>query len=111
MQTDNKIVTILYCKDKMTKAELINEIIEDTGIDRTTVTVTIESFMKQVKNATIDGETIFLRGFGSFGSKKRAAKLARNISANTALLVPACKIPSFKPAKEFVTAVKESTKE
>jgi DNA-binding protein HU-beta len=95
----------------MTKAELINVIVEDTGIDRPTVAAAIESFMGQVKKTTINGDTIFLRGFGSFGSKKRAAKLARNISTNTTLMVPACSIPVFKPSKDFVISVKENTKE
>ena len=95
----------------MTKAELINAISEDTGIDRPTIAAALESFMKQVKDATVNGETIYLRGFGSFGLKKRAAKLARNISTNTALMVPSCSIPAFKPAKEFATTVKNSTRE
>lgn len=55
----------------------------------------------------IAGNEVFLRGFGSFIIKKRAEKVARNISKNTTITIPAHSIPAFKPAKSFLAAVKE----
>ena len=54
------------------------------------------------------GENVYLRGFGTFHIKHRAEKVARNISKNTTIVIPAHNVPAFKPAKEFVDKVKES---
>ena len=52
------------------------------------------------------GNNVYLRGFGSFIVKTRAAKTGRNISKNTTIKIPAHNIPAFKPAKVFVEGVK-----
>jgi len=94
----------------MTKADIVNEISKNTGIEKVTVLKTVESFMETVKDSLIDGKNVYLRGFGSFVVKKRAEKTARNISKNTTIIIPAHNIPSFKPAKTFVSKVKKSVK-
>lgn len=91
----------------MTKADIINEISKKTGIDRTTVLTTVETFMDVVKDSLSEEKNVYLRGFGSFIVKERAQKTARNISKNTTIIIPAHNIPAFKPAKTFVTAVKK----
>jgi len=58
----------------------------------------------------VEGEGVFIRGFGSFVNKKRAKKIARNISTNTAIILDAHYIPSFKPSKKFIKSVKENNK-
>ncbi len=90
----------------MTKAELVNQIAAQTGYDRVTVLNVVESFMENVKASVEKEENVYLRGFGSFITKTRKEKLARNISKGTTLIVPEHKIPAFKPAKEFVKSVK-----
>jgi DNA-binding protein HU-beta len=92
----------------MKKADLINMISDQTGIPKVDVLVTLESFFVNVKDTLIDGENIYIRGFGSFITKKRAAKLGRNIKKNTSVYIPEHYVPSFKPAKEFVDEVKKS---
>jgi DNA-binding protein HU-beta len=94
----------------MTKAEVINEIAEKTGIDKADVTTTVEAFFTVVKNSMSEGHNIYVRGFGSFINKKRAKKVARNISKNTAIIIDEHYIPSFKPAKVFVEKIKVSNK-
>ena len=94
----------------MTKAELIREISEKTGIDRAVVDATIEAFMTSVKEHIIKKETVSLRGFGNFITKRRAAKVARNISKNTAINLPAHYIPKFRPSKLFSEKVKKAVK-
>lgn len=94
----------------MTKAEVINEIAEKTGIDKADVTATVEAFFTVVKNSMSEGNNIYVRGFGSFINKKRAKKVARNISKNTAIIIDEHYIPSFKPAKIFVDKIKGSSK-
>ena len=94
----------------MTKAEIISEIAEKTGLEKADVTTAVEAFFTVVKDSMIDGNNIYVRGFGSFVNKKRARKVARNISQNTSLIIDEHFIPSFKPAKSFVQAVKASDK-
>ena len=91
----------------MTKAEIVAEIAKQTGVEKTVVMSVVEAFMESVKDSMIAGNEVFLRGFGSFIIKKRAEKVARNISKNTTITIPAHSIPAFKPAKSFWAAVKE----
>lgn len=91
----------------MTKADIVNEIAKNTGIDKATVLNIVESFMDAVKNSLSNDENVYLRGFGSFIVKKRAQKTARNISKNTTIIIPEHNIPAFKPAKTFVSQVKK----
>ncbi|MBL6666731.1 MAG: integration host factor subunit beta [Flavobacteriaceae bacterium] len=90
----------------MTKADVVNNISDQLGIDKTDVQATVESFMKEIKNSLESGENVYLRGFGSFIIKTRAEKTGRNISKNVAVNIPAHNIPAFKPAKVFTNGVK-----
>ena len=90
----------------MTKAEIVTEIAAKTGIEKEVVIQVIEGMMETIKTSMINGEEVFLRGFGSFIIKHRAEKTARNISKNTTMIIPAHNIPAFKPAKSFVEKLK-----
>ena len=92
----------------MTKADLITKIADQTGIDKADVSTALETFFSVVKDQLTKGENIYVRGFGSFVNKKRAAKVARNISKNTAIEIPEHFVPSFKPAKIFTEQVKSA---
>ncbi len=94
----------------MTKADIINDIAEKTGIEKLVVQASVEAFMKSVRNSMEKGENVYLRGFGSFIVKKRAEKTGRNISKNTTIIIPAHYIPAFKPAKTFTDEVKKNVK-
>ncbi len=94
----------------MTKADLVNEIAKQTGIEKVAVKKTVESFMENIKDALKNEKNVYLRGFGSFIVKKRAEKTARNISKNTTIIIPEHFIPAFKPAKTFINEVKNNVK-
>jgi DNA-binding protein HU-beta len=94
----------------MTKADIVNEVSKNTGIEKVTVQKAVEAFMETVKDSLTEGRNVYLRGFGSFIVKRRAEKTARNISKNTTIIIPEHFIPSFKPAKTFVAQVKEQVK-
>lgn len=91
----------------MTKAEIVNEIATKTGFDKNAVQTVVEAFMNTVKGSLSKNDNVYLRGFGSFIVKERAEKTARNISKNQTIIIPAHKIPAFKPCKTFVNAVKK----
>ncbi len=94
----------------MTKADIVSNIVEETGLERAEALKAVESFMTTIKSSLSKGDNVYLRGFGSFIVKERAEKTGRNISKNTAIIIPAHNIPSFKPAKTFVEDVKENVK-
>ena len=90
----------------MTKAEIVNEIANKTGFEKNQVQTVVEAFMTSVKGSLAKNDNVYLRGFGSFIVKERAEKTARNISKKTTIIIPAHKIPAFKPCKTFVNVVK-----
>lgn len=91
----------------MTKAEIVNEIANQTGIEKIQVQSVVEAFMSSVKGSLANGNPVYLRGFGSFIIKHRAQKAARNITAKTTMVIPAHDVPAFKPAKSFVAELKK----
>jgi DNA-binding protein HU-beta len=94
----------------MRKADIVNIIADKTGIPKVDVLVTLETLFKEVKSQLSNGENIYVRGFGSFITKKRAAKIGRNIKRNVAVHIPEHYIPAFKPSKEFMAEVKTNFK-
>ncbi len=94
----------------MTKAEIVSNIAEKSGLEKADVLRVVEDLMVEVKDALESGTNVYLRGFGSFIVKKRAEKTGRNITKNTTIKIPAHNIPAFKPAKIFVEGVKSKVK-
>jgi len=90
----------------MTKADIVADIADETGLERVEALKAVEAFMASVKTSLSQGQNVYLRGFGSFIVKERAEKTGRNISKNTAIIIPAHSVPAFKPAKTFVEEVK-----
>lgn len=93
----------------MRKADIISEISEKTGVPKVDVLVTLEAFFKEVKDSLAEGENIYIRGFGSFITKTRAAKIGRNIKKNVAIEIPEHQIPAFKPSKMFMEMLKQKS--
>ena len=77
-------------------------------MDKSDVQMIAEKLMNEIKNSLKNNENVYLRGFGSFIVKKRAEKTGRNISKNTAVVIPAHNIPAFKPSKTFANSVKQN---
>ena len=90
----------------MTKADIVSEIAKSTGVEKVQVQAIVEAFMESIKASLTQKNNVYLRGFGSFIVKKRAKKVARNISKNTTITIPEHNIPAFKPAKSFAAKVK-----
>ena len=91
----------------MTKAEIVNAVAKETGVEKSKVQPVVEELIKCIKGSIANREPVYLRGFGSFIIKHRAEKAARNITKNTTMTIPAHDIPAFKPAKEFVASLKK----
>ena len=92
----------------MTKAEIIDRISADTGLDKKAVSATVEAFMEEVRQSlAVRKEDVYLRGFGSFIVKHRAQKTDRNISKQTTIIIEAHDFPAFKPSKSFVAKMQQ----
>ena len=90
----------------MTKAELVHAIAIKTGYDKTTILNVVESAVENIKSTVAAGDSVYLRGFGSFTTKVRKQKIARNITKKESIVVPEHKIPAFKPSDAFAEIVK-----
>jgi len=85
----------------MTKAELVTSICARTGMNKDMALAALVASMASIKESILNGEEVTLRGFGTFGLKERKEKVARNITKNTTVIVPAHKIVTFKPSAGF----------
>ena len=94
----------------MTKAEIVAEIAQRTGLEKVNIQANVETFMEVIKDSLGKGNNVYLRGFGSFIIKRRAEKTGRNISKGTTVIIPAHNIPSFKPSKTFMNEIKVNVK-
>jgi DNA-binding protein HU-beta len=85
----------------MTKADIVNAIAKKTGIDKVSTLTVVEGFMEEIMGSMTKGENVYLRGFGSYVVKKRAAKAARHIKNETTIIIPERFVPTFKPSQYF----------
>ena len=90
----------------MRKADLINHVSETTGVSKIDVLVTVETTLQAIQQTLAAGESVFIRGFGTFAPKKRAAKKGRNIKKGEPVHIPAHSVPHFKPGAEFKAKLK-----
>lgn len=101
-----------HCQKKivMTKADIVSHVSNRTGVEKAVIQNVVEQLMEVIKTSMIEGENIYLRGFGSFILKRRAQKKARNISKGSTIIIPEHYIPYFKPARSFLYEIKAKTK-
>ena len=90
----------------MTKSELVDMIAErHGGINRRETEVVVNTIFAVIGDALAAGDHVELRGFGSFVTKKRNARIGRNPRTGEAVMVPAKTVPHFKPGKELRESV------
>ena len=89
----------------MTKAEIVEQIAQMTGLTKTDTALVVEGMIETLKDALIDGATIEIRGFGTFKIKQRAARRARNPRTGEPVDIPAKFVPTFKPSRDLKDAV------
>ena len=86
----------------MTKSELVDAVVELEGqITRREAEVVVNNILAAIGDALGRGERVELRGFGSFYTKERDARVGRNPKTGASVQVPAKIVPQFKPGKEL----------
>lgn len=85
----------------MTKADLVNEVAEQTGFTKTDVHMICEKLLEVIKNALAKGKSIEIRRFGTFKLKVRRPRKARNPRSGEPVPISERVVPIFKPSNEF----------
>jgi len=85
----------------MTKAELIEDVSKATDMSRKDSEVIVETIFESIVKSLRTGDKIEIRGFGSFRTRQRDARVGRNPKTGERVDVPPKKIPYFKPSKEL----------
>jgi nucleoid DNA-binding protein len=85
----------------MIKADIINQISNDTKLPRADTAVVVEEIIKAIKESLAKGERMELRNFGVFMVKKRVARIGRNPKTKVEAGIPPRKVPIFKPGREL----------
>ena len=98
----------IVAKPTMTKADLIKEVSRVVEITRREAEVVVESILRPVVQALRAGDKVEIRGFGSFGTRRRAGRMGRNPRSGQAVEVPAKTIVFFKPSKEVLELINSS---
>ncbi len=89
----------------MTKADIVEKIAAKTGLTKTDTALVVEGVLEALKDALIKGNTVEIRGFGTFKIKKRAARRARNPRTGEPVTIPEKFVPTFKPSRDLKDAV------
>lgn len=92
----------------MTKADLIEEVARVVEFSRKDSEVIVEAIFDSVVRALKEDDKIEIRGFGSFRTRQRQARVGRNPKTGARVEVPAKRIPFFKPSKELKDLVNQS---
>ena len=93
----------------MTKADIVNQIAEATGLTKTDTAAVVEGFLASVTSAMQQGEHIEIRGFGTFKVVTRASRTGRNPKTGDVVKIPQRPVPVFKPSRELRANVESNT--
>ena len=90
----------------MNKGELIDMVAGDVGCTKREAKIAVESVFENITGCLVKGDAVRLVGFGTFGIRKRAARMARNPRTGEKIQVSAMNVPFFKAGKELKGKVK-----
>ena len=93
----------------MTKADLVDKVTSLGDLTRRDGEVIVETLFESVIGALKSGDKIEIRGFGSFRTRQRKARIGRNPKTGERVDVPAKRVPFFKPSKELRDTVNRKT--
>lgn len=89
-------------KEKLTKADIIENIHGDLNLNRNDIHLVLDSFFEELKKGLKDEKIIELRGFGTFEVKTRKGRdKARNPKTGEVVSVNTHGVAIFRPGKEL----------
>jgi DNA-binding protein HU-beta len=90
----------------MNKVELIAKVAQKAGLKKKDAEGAVNAMIESIGQALKKGEKVQLIGFGTFETRKRAARNGRNPQTGAVIKIPATRVPAFKPGAKL----KELTK-
>ncbi|HET6400185.1 MAG TPA: HU family DNA-binding protein [Candidatus Kapabacteria bacterium] len=94
----------------MTKADIVNRVATATGITKLETEILVDGFFKTMTDALANGDHIEIRGFGTFRTKRRSPRMARNPRTGAAVSLDEHFVPTFKPSRELRQIIDERQK-
>ena len=94
----------------MTKANIIDRIATGTGLTKIETEAVVNGFVTTLSEVLKQGDSVEIRGFGSFRIQFRKARKARNPQTNEEVRIGARYVPVFRPSRELSKVVDESVK-
>ncbi len=89
----------------MTKIELIAKVAETAGLSKKDAEKAVNAVIDGISGALKKGDKVALVGFGTFETRKRAARMGHNIRTKEPMKIAATTVPAFKPGKALKDAV------
>lgn len=93
----------------MTKADLVDKVTALGDLTRRDGEIIVDLLFDTVIGALKAGDKVEVRGFGSFRTRQRKARVGRNPKSGAKVDVPAKKVPFFKPSKELRDLINPKT--
>ncbi|TCP52721.1 DNA-binding protein HU-beta [Tumebacillus sp. BK434] len=90
----------------MNKVELITAVAEKSGLKKKDAELAVNSFLETIEEALATGDKVQLIGFGTFETRKRAARSGRNPKTGAEITIPESVVPAFKPGNKLKEATK-----
>lgn len=90
----------------MNKAELIEKVATKTKLTKVQSEGVIDAALEIISKTVAKGDEVKLVGFGTFSMASRRSRAGRNPKTGTKLVIPAAKVPKFKPGKDFKELLK-----
>jgi integration host factor subunit beta len=95
----------------LTKADLIEAVFREIQTTQKEAVLVVEIVFDSMARALQSGDKIEIRGFGSFRTRPRQARIARNPKTGATVKVPAKRIPFFRPSREVLAILNPSVHE
>ncbi len=89
----------------MNKSELVKSLAERAEITQKDATKALEALVKTIEQTLAKGEKVQIIGFGSFEVRDRKERKVISPANGEEIIVPATKVPAFKPGKSLKEAV------
>jgi len=83
------------------KAELVEKVAKKTALTKVQSEEVLDAAIEIITKAVARGEEVKIVGFGTFSRGVRKSRTGRNPKTGTKLIIPAAKVPKFKPGKDF----------
>ena len=91
--------------ETLTRSELIKDVAYATRLSRQAAELTVDAVLETIAQSLKDGLKVELRGFGSFGVRRRGLRIEHKPKDGSKVTVAARRVPYFKPGRELARRV------